>query len=265
MIELRKSVNLVPSLRVVDENGELLQTLTFVNANVANAMLQMQDEARAHRRDGLIKAAGLPTARVAETIAATPREMREQLTAQDESGASAGFGVGQRAGKPTAAKDVPMARYVDGYPIDTVGLDYLRRLAEAGELLHDVYEEEWKRRAKLIVAPDGGPELPTPVSDIASYLVRQIKWSRHTFGPAMRTGGIIEHIGKELVEVEKDPFDLLEWIDIIILALDGYWRHGGSAHRLMDVLCAKQQKNFARQWPNWRDVPDGTAIEHKRG
>jgi len=41
-----------------------------------------------------------------------------------------------------------------------------------------------------------------------------------------RTKGVIDHLRKELDEVEKEPTDLLEWIDLVLLALDGAWRHG---------------------------------------
>jgi hypothetical protein len=86
-------------------------------------------------------------------------------------------------------------------------------------------------------------------ASLEAYLIRQWDWSRRTFGEGFRTKGICAHIRKELDEVEQRPFDLEEWTDVVILALDGYWRHGGSVHRLMAVLQAKQDKNFAREWP----------------
>lgn len=99
---------------------------------------------------------------------------------------------------------------------------------------------------------------------IETYYARQIEWSRATFGPDKRTGGIIDHITKELREVAADPHDLSEWVDLIILAMDGFWRHGGTAEDLMPRLLAKQQKNMARKWPDWRTMSPERAIEHDR-
>lgn len=99
---------------------------------------------------------------------------------------------------------------------------------------------------------------------ILAYYRRQIEWSGRTFGPALRTKGIIDHIKKELREIEADPHDLSEWVDVIILAMDGFWRHGGTAEDLMPRLLAKQEKNFARNWPDWRTMPEDRAIEHDR-
>ncbi|QRY70340.1 DUF550 domain-containing protein [Ensifer sp. PDNC004] len=99
---------------------------------------------------------------------------------------------------------------------------------------------------------------------MASYYERQIAWSRQTFGPALRTRGIIDHIRKELREIEQDPRDLSEWIDVVILAMDGFWRHGGQASDLMPALLGKQKKNMARVWPDWRTMSEDRAIEHDR-
>ncbi|WP_444551114.1 dATP/dGTP pyrophosphohydrolase domain-containing protein [Brucella vulpis] len=99
---------------------------------------------------------------------------------------------------------------------------------------------------------------------LETYYARQIEWSKNTFGPALRTKGIIDHIKKELKEIEAEPHDLSEWIDVVILAMDGFWRHGGSVDDLMPRLLAKQQKNMARTWPDWRTMSEEQAIEHDR-
>lgn len=103
-----------------------------------------------------------------------------------------------------------------------------------------------------------------PSETIETYYARQIEWSKNTFGPALRTKGIIDHIKKELKEIEAEPHDLSEWIDVVILAMDGFWRHGGSVDDLMTRLLAKQQKNIARTWPDWRTMSEDVAIEHDR-
>ena len=63
-----------------------------------------------------------------------------------------------------------------------------------------------------------------------AHLARQAEWSAATFGPGSREKGVTDHIRKELVEVadatspaEKQK----EWIDVVILALDGAWRRPG--------------------------------------
>lgn len=99
---------------------------------------------------------------------------------------------------------------------------------------------------------------------IETYFARQIEWSRETFGPALRTKGIIDHIRKELKEIDRDPHDLSEWIDVVILAMDGFWRHGGKPEDVMPALLAKQRKNMARVWPDWRTMSADSAIEHDR-
>jgi len=97
------------------------------------------------------------------------------------------------------------------------------------------------------------------------YIHIQKNWSVKTFGPGDRTAGLLDHIKKELVEIEETQGqDLEEWIDVIILALDGAWRSGNSPLEIITAMIAKQKKNKARQWPDWRKATDGKAIEHIR-
>lgn len=97
---------------------------------------------------------------------------------------------------------------------------------------------------------------------LADYVSTQRGWSSRTFGTAKRTVGICNHIRKELLEIEANPDDLEEWIDVLILAMDGYWRHGGQPEDLLARLIAKQAKNFERQWPPIQ--PEDCATEHIR-
>lgn len=98
----------------------------------------------------------------------------------------------------------------------------------------------------------------------AEHLERQREWSGRTFGPGRRTKGIIDHIKKELREIEADPTDVEEWIDVVILALDGAWRAGALPQEIIDTLVYKQGKNEARDWPDWRTMSEDSAIEHVR-
>lgn len=107
-----------------------------------------------------------------------------------------------------------------------------------------------------------GGEAPTV--DLIAHLRRQHEWSERTFGPGHRTAGVIDHIRKELREIEESPLDLSEWIDVAILALDGAWRSGASPEEIASALLTKQAKNEARTWPDWRTQRADKAIEHDR-
>jgi hypothetical protein len=98
----------------------------------------------------------------------------------------------------------------------------------------------------------------------AAHIHRQRVWSEATFGPGDRLHGILDHIRKELDEILDDPTDVSEWVDVIILALDGAWRAGHEPQAIIDALKAKQAKNEARAWPDWRDASPDKAIEHIR-
>lgn len=111
-------------------------------------------------------------------------------------------------------------------------------------LAKDVFTELLDERTALsdrLEAKDGGW--------VSGYLGRQIAWSRRTFGEAKRTEGICRHIEKELGEIREDPSDLSEWVDVVILAMDGYWRHGGTHGSLAQDLETKQAINFRRTYP----------------
>lgn len=104
----------------------------------------------------------------------------------------------------------------------------------------------------------------TPAAIDATHLARQREWSRETFGTGRRTKGVIDHIRKELIEVEADPLDVKEWVDVIILAFDGAWRAGWEPQQIIDAIRDKQARNEARTWPDWRTLSEDHAIEHVR-
>ena len=100
--------------------------------------------------------------------------------------------------------------------------------------------------------------------DFAAHLARQAAWSEQTFGPGARTAGVTDHIRKELAEIEADPADSQEWIDVVILGLDGAWRSGLTPEQIIAGIVAKQAKNEGRVWPDWRTADPNKAIEHDR-
>jgi hypothetical protein len=100
--------------------------------------------------------------------------------------------------------------------------------------------------------------------DLIAHLERQREFSERTFGPGVRTEGVCDHIRKELAEIAAKPHDLSEWIDVVLLALDGAWRAGYTPTEICEALAAKQRKNEGRKWPDWRTAEPGKAIEHDR-
>ncbi|MGB3415738.1 MAG: dATP/dGTP pyrophosphohydrolase domain-containing protein [Mesorhizobium sp.] len=100
------------------------------------------------------------------------------------------------------------------------------------------------------------------IFDPVAHLSRQREWSKRTFGPGARTKGVLDHIRKELAEVEACPTDLSEWIDVIILACDGALRAGHEPGAIVEAWITKQARNEKRQWPDWRTADPEKAIEH---
>lgn len=98
----------------------------------------------------------------------------------------------------------------------------------------------------------------------AKHLARQHEFSIRTFGPGERVAGVVDHIRKELVEVEAEPTDISEWADLIILSFDGALRQGFNYQNILDEVQFKQTKNEGRQWPDWRTADPNKAIEHVR-
>lgn len=105
---------------------------------------------------------------------------------------------------------------------------------------------------------------PPRIFDLVAHLHRQIEFSENTFGPGLRTEGLRDHILKELIEIEANPTDLMEWVDIIMLGLDGAWRAGHSPEQIAAGLDTKLTINERRKWPDWRTAEPGKAIEHVR-
>ena len=85
--------------------------------------------------------------------------------------------------------------------------------------------------------------------DLEQCIEDQKEWSIRTFGNGKRVEGICRHIEKELEEVRSNPSDVYEWIDIVILALDGAWRSGYSPQEIALALVKKQNVNFGRVFP----------------
>jgi hypothetical protein len=141
------------------------------------------------------------------------------------------------------------------------------RVCAAFALIKPIYPPVFEGvRAALLAVWPNPPAQAAQVDgfDMLAHLQRQREWSGRTFGPGTRAQGVVDHIRKELREIEADPGDLNEWIDVVILALDGAWRSGAKPEEIIAALAAKQTKNEGRVWPDWRTADPNKAIEHDR-
>lgn len=100
--------------------------------------------------------------------------------------------------------------------------------------------------------------------DLVAHLRRQAEFSERTFGPGARVAAVCDHVEKELIEVQQSGGALAEWIDVIILGLDGAWRSGATPEQIAAAIETKQTKNEGRRWPDWRAADPDKAIEHVR-
>jgi len=108
------------------------------------------------------------------------------------------------------------------------------------------------------------PELYSDFNSVfAKFLKSKIEWSVKTFGDGEKTEGLIDHITEELHEIRENPNDLSEWIDVILLAIDGYLRHGGTPERLFFDLWQKQKINETRKWGSPADSGKVNHIKDK--
>lgn len=125
---------------------------------------------------------------------------------------------------------------------------------------------------------------------LEDHIRRMMAFSRATYGPGRRTEGVLQHLEQEIQEVrnaETDEERIKEWVDLVILSLDGLWREiyesdvefysknfsstaeqiawEGTPDEVVEYLMKKQTKNELREWPNWRDVPQDQSINHVEG
>lgn len=111
--------------------------------------------------------------------------------------------------------------------------------------------------------------------DFAAHLTRQMIFSRATFGPGARTNGVLDHMTKEIEEVRVAGGAAAEWVDLVILAMDGLTRQLWAAscyekpaqdiaEMAVNMIVGKQSRNELREWPDWRTADPEKAIEHVR-
>lgn len=149
-------------------------------------------------------------------------------------------------------------------------VDRLRERADVLRL-HAAYHEYRPIRTLLCNTAnliDCLENLPSTEFGLVRHLHLQIYWSDQTFGPGDRTLAICDHIRKELGEVQADHAagkpTLPEWVDVILLALDGARRSGATPSEVCSAIESKFERNKQRKWPDWRTADPTKAIEHVR-
>lgn len=145
-------------------------------------------------------------------------------------------------------REIGVARHrvVDGRRVDVAHLD---RLIENVLIVLDKSEPDASSACEM--------------ASFARFFDAKAVWSKETFGPGDRYAGVIEHIRKELLEVAEKPSDLTEWVDVVLLAMDGAWRSAGAdGQAFVEALVAKDTKNRGRTWPDWRTLKPGDVSEH---
>lgn len=91
--------------------------------------------------------------------------------------------------------------------------------------------------------------------DLEAHLIRQREFSIRTFGPGARTKNVCQHIRKELAEIEAQPRDVMEWVDVIILGFDGALRAGLEPGNLVaEIGYLRPRKNIQSDIRDMLDV-----------
>lgn len=170
-----------------------------------------------------------------------------------------------------AAEQLPAWKRVD--------MEFKVRDATTGEVIDtidvsdcevDKLDEFWQDYFDVKGEPgfyvDQPPQIECDYLEVCSLTAQAIdanaEWARETFGPGERVQGVLAHIRKELLEIEAEPHDLSEWVDVILLALDGASRQGYTGAEIIEAWHAKVEKNHARNWPDWRTQDPNGPIEH---
>ena len=171
--------------------------------------------------------------------------------------------------KLTLAEFRALPEYSCSVPTGTeIGKRWKRRIPYHGEpcewFLGEYVEPDAEQKEKGQVGIQWTRIEVAELAKLVLHLERQREWSLRTFGHGARTRGVLDHILKELAEIEQAPLDIEEWIDVVILAFDGAMRVGATPVAIVETLLAKQAKNEARKWPDWRTQDPNKAIEHDR-
>ena len=85
-----------------------------------------------------------------------------------------------------------------------------------------------------------------------------ILFQRRNF-PNQTLAAKLEHLRREVVELQASPTDLSEWADVLILFLGSANKAGLAATELIAIAHEKMAINEKRQWPS---TPDAAGVYH---
>lgn len=121
-------------------------------------------------------------------------------------------------------------------------------------------QKDWKTAVDALVAV----RMAALDEGFATFWPAQAEWSQATFGLDSERGpiGPLKHLAKEVAEVQKNPTDLMEFVDCLFLIFDSTRRAGFTFDDLRKAAWQKLEINKARKW---QTPPKGDeAIEHVR-
>lgn len=95
---------------------------------------------------------------------------------------------------------------------------------------------------------------------ILQYIQTQVKWSLRTFQQGRSDTDLIDNIQKKLDEIKNQPGNLMKWVDIIILSLDGAWRNCHTPADIIKALREKQLINITRHCPDNQEAVNKICI-----
>lgn len=83
---------------------------------------------------------------------------------------------------------------------------------------------------------------------------KQRLFSLATFGDTTldRLTRNLNHIKSELHEINEQPSDIEEWADLLLIAIDSFWRTGGIPFRIYN----RELKEIARYYQNIRTIAE---------
>ena len=104
-------------------------------------------------------------------------------------------------------------------------------------------------KGKLDVARDeiegrynGGPW------DFFKVMENWAKWSDSVWGENRPPNGTVNHLVEEAAELAENPTDIMEYVDVIMLAVDGLRQAGFDFAEFTDAAIKKLAINKAREW-----------------
>lgn len=99
------------------------------------------------------------------------------------------------------------------------------------------------------------------MTDFKRFQTECHRWSEQTFGIGRSPDGPIAHLVKEVEELQKQPYDLMEYADCLMLILDAASNADIPADILLEAAWDKLEINRHRDWGK----PDENGVvEHVR-